>query len=68
MAITVVEAGRKGGRTTLRKRGSQFFVDIGRKGQAAMRTKHPGMATVWGKMGGRPRKLTLSEIMGEKDK
>ena len=68
MEMTVVEAGRKGGHATLRKRGRQFFVDIGREGQAAMRAKYPGMAGVWGRMGGRPRKLTLSEIMGEKGK
>lgn len=26
------------------------------------------MATEWGRLGGRPRKLTLGEIMGEKGK
>ncbi|MFH1031368.1 MAG: hypothetical protein V1767_02215 [Chloroflexota bacterium] len=30
-----------------------------------MRQKHPGMARIWGRMGGRPRKPTLAEIMGE---
>ena len=65
MSITVSEAGRKGGLKVLRKRGKEYFSQIGRKGQAAMRRKHPGMASYWGKQGGRPRKPTLAEIAGE---
>lgn len=65
MTLTVVQAGRKGGRSTLRKRGRAFYVHIGRIGQLATRKKHPGMARIWGKMGGRPKKPTLHEIMGE---
>jgi hypothetical protein len=68
MSISVVEAGRRGGLAVLRKRGRKFFLIIGRKGQAAMRKKYPGMASVWGKMGGRPKKPSLSEIMGEEGK
>ena len=63
--MTVSEAGRKGGLKVLRKRGKEYFSQIGRKGQAAMRRKHPGMASYWGKQGGRPRKPTLAEIAGE---
>ena len=33
-----------------------------------MRRKYPDMASEWGKKGGRPRKLTLGQIMGEKSK
>jgi len=65
MEMTVVEAGRKGGRTTHRRWGRDFYVHIGKMGQVAMRKKYPNMAGTWGKMGGRPRKLTLAEIMGE---
>lgn len=68
MVITVVEAGRKGGHATLTKKGRDFYVHIGKMGQAAMRKKYPNMAGIWGGKGGRPRKLTLSEIMGEKGK
>ena len=65
MPITVSQAGRKGGRTTLKKKGREFFAQIGRKGQMAMRKKYPDMASRWGRMGGRPKKPTLGEIMGE---
>ena len=68
MSMTVLQAGRKGGRATLRKRGREFFSQIGRKGQIAMRKKYPGMSSAWGKMGGRPKKPTLEEIMGETGK
>jgi hypothetical protein len=33
-----------------------------------MRRKYPAMAAKWGRLGGRPRKLALDEIMGEKGK
>jgi len=68
MAITVIEAGRKGGFTVLQRYGPQFFVEMGKKGQQAMRQKHPNMACEWGKLGGRPKKLTLNQIVGEKGK
>ena len=59
------EAGRKGGLSCLRNRGRGFFAEIGTRGQLEMRRKHPGMAAAWGKRGGRPRKPTLDQIMGE---
>jgi len=65
MSITVAEAGRRGGLAVLRNRGRTFYSEIGKKGQAAMRRKHPGMATEWGRRGGRPRKLTLAQIVGD---
>ena len=65
---TTVEAGRKGGLKVLRNRGRAFYSRIGRIGQAVMRQRYPGMATVWGKKGGRPRKISLDGRMGEKDK
>ena len=59
-SVSVSEAGRKGGLSCLRNRGRAFYVEIGKKGQAAMRLKHPGMARDWGKRGGRPRKPRLN--------
>ena len=65
---TVQEAGRMGGLKLLSDRGRAHFAKIGRRGQSAMRRKYPDMASEWGKKGGRPRKLTLGQIMGEKSK
>jgi general stress protein YciG len=58
-SLTVVEAGRRGGLTVLRERGREFFIQIGSRGQKEMRKRYPGMASEWGKKGGRPRKNTL---------
>ncbi len=66
--VTVNEAGKKGGLMVLRKHGRGFFVEIGKRGQATMRGRYPGMAKEWGRRGGRPRKPTLAEIMGERGK
>jgi len=68
MSISVAEAGRKGGLTVLDRRGRAFYSEIGKKGQQAMRQKYPNMASEWGKLGGRPKKLTLNQIVGEKGK
>jgi hypothetical protein len=65
MNITVTEAGRMGGLSVLNKRGHKFFSEIGIKGQNAMRAKHPGMASIWGKLGGRPKKSKLNVSMWE---
>jgi len=67
-AISVQESGRRGGNSLLRKKGRQFFVQIGKTGQRAMRVKYPGMAPEWGKRGGRPKKMALDEIVGQEDK
>lgn len=58
-AMSVVEAGRRGGLTTLAERGRSWFVLLGKKGQETLHKKHPGMASQWGKLGGRPRKPGL---------
>ena len=57
--MTVKEAGRKGGLALLSKRGTKHFVEIGRKGQEIMKKRYPGMASTWGKKGGRPRKNNI---------
>jgi hypothetical protein len=64
VALTVAEAGRRGGLRLLQDRGRDYFKVIGRKGQEAMRRKHPDMAVAWGKRGGRPRKPALSQYLG----
>jgi general stress protein YciG len=65
---TVQEAGRLGGLKLLHNRGRTHFVEIGKTGQRAMRRKYPGMASEWGKRGGRPRKRSLADVMGEAKK
>lgn len=67
MSITVTEAGKMGGLKIINKKGREFFSEIGIKGQRAMRAKHPDMASVWGKQGGRPRKFNLNKSMWEQD-
>lgn len=64
--ITVMEAGRKGGITLLERRGREYFVALGKKGQAAMRKRHPGMARKWGCLGGRPRKQKFQDFGGRR--
>lgn len=68
MSISVSEAGRRGGLTVLRNRGREFYAQIGTIGQQAMRARHPNMASRWGKLGGRPKKLSLSQLLGENSK
>ena len=57
--ITVIEAGRRGGLALLGMRGHKHFAEIGKKGQEALRKRYPGMASEWGKKGGRPRKNNI---------
>ena len=64
----VKEAGRSGGLIVLRNRGKAYYSEIGKLGQAATRQKYPNMASAWGKMGGRPKKPELQNLMGEKSK
>jgi len=59
VVMTVEEAGRIGGLTVMKNKGRNFYVQIGRKGQSKMRKLYPGMASAWGKKGGRPRKKSL---------
>ena len=56
---TVNEAGRKGGLALLSKRGRKHFAEIGKKGQEVLIKRYPGMASKWGKKGGRPKKNNL---------
>jgi hypothetical protein len=64
MKITVNEAGRFGGLKTLGLKGREFYSQIGKKGQISLRIKYPNMASRWGKMGGRPKKLDIFQLGG----
>ena len=57
--VTVGEAGRKGGLALLSRRGKKHFAEIGKKGQEVIKKRYPGMASTWGKKGGRPRKNNI---------
>jgi len=50
--------------TTLNRKGREFFSSIGKKGHEVLRFKYPGMASAWGKLGGRPKKSTLYQPEG----
>lgn len=60
--MTVSEAGRLGGLALLFKHGKKHFREIGNRGQQVLRQRYPGMASEWGKKGGRPRKPSLNEL------
>ena len=66
--LSVREAGSLGGKEVLYRHGHEHFSRIGRIGQKEMRTRHPGMSRVWGKLGGRPKKKTLAEMVGQENK
>lgn len=65
-SISVREAGRRGGRATLQNRGVNHFKKIGRKGGQRTAQLYHELLSEFGKMGGRPRRPILDEIMGEK--
>lgn len=66
--LTVREAGRLGGLTTLARHGIIHYKDAGKKGQAvlsAMCTSE--QRRFWGSMGGRPKKPKLFYQGGEEN-
>jgi len=64
-SITVAEAGRRGGQSTLEHRGIEFFREIGAKGGRKTAELYAGLLKEFGKKGGRPRRPTLDESTGE---
>jgi len=64
--ITTVEAGRRGGQTTLEHHGVEFFRRIGRKGGQRTASLYRELLTEFGRRGGRPRRPTLDESAGER--
>jgi len=64
--ITVAEAGRRGGRSTLEHHGAEFFREIGRKGGQRTAQLYIELLSEFGKKGGRPRRPALNDSLGEK--
>ena len=52
-----VKTGRLGGMATNRRHGIQHYRDIGRLGGLRTRELHGAMYSVWGKLGGRPKRI-----------
>jgi len=65
--ISVQEAGRRGGESTLERRGTDFFRKIGRKGGQRTAQLYRELLKEFGKKGGRPRHPSLNKPEGEKN-
>ncbi len=65
--ISVQEAGRRGGESTLERRGTNFFREIGRKGGQRTAKLYRELLKEFGKKGGRPRHPSLNKPEGEKN-
>jgi general stress protein YciG len=63
--MTVKQAGRRGGNSTLERHGRKFFQQIGRKGGKRTAELYGDLLREFGKKGGRPRLPSLDEYMGE---
>lgn len=63
--LSVQQAGRRGGRATLSKHGTDFFRRIGKKGGQRTAERYSYLLKEFGKKGGRPRRPALAEHMGE---
>ena len=57
--ITAREAGARGGRSTLERRGVGFFQQIGRKGGRRTTELYGELLKEFGRRGGRPRRPNL---------
>jgi len=66
--ISVKEAGRRGGRATVKNQGVDFFRRIGRKGGERTKELYADLLREFGKKGGRPRRPTLGESVGEENR
>ncbi len=63
--ISVKVAGRRGGTTTRDRYGRDFYRRIGKLGGERTRELYAGALRELGKKGGRPRRPSLDEYMGE---
>lgn len=63
--ISVREAGARGGHATLESQGVDFFKRIGRRGGQRTAELYAELLKDFGKCGGRPRRPTLDENLGE---
>ena len=59
--ISVQEAGRRGGESTLERRGTDFFREIGRKGGQRTAELYRELLKEFGGKGGRPRRPSLAD-------
>jgi len=66
--ITVSEAGRLGGYSTLQNKGIKHFKKIGRKGGKRTAQLHRDLLSEFGKMGGRPKRPSMKEAMKEENR
>ncbi|MFC2026596.1 stress-induced protein, KGG, repeat-containing protein [Chloroflexota bacterium] len=65
--ISVQEAGRRGGNSTLQRKGIEFYRQIGRKGGKKTAEIYKELFKHFGSMGGRPRRPSLTQNPGEKE-
>jgi general stress protein YciG len=65
--ISVRQAGQRGGSRTLERHGREFFQAIGRKGGRRTADLYHDLLGEFGKRGGRPRRPSLNEYMGEEE-
>ena len=65
--ISVREAGRRGGNSTLQRRGIEFYRQIGRKGGKKTAEVYKEVLKHFGSMGGRPRRPSVTQNPGEED-
>ena len=63
--ISVTEAGRRGGCSTLERHGIEFYRKIGRLGGKRTAELHAGLLGEFGRLGGRPRRPILIINSGE---
>ena len=63
--ISVREAGRRGGIATRDRHGIEFYRQIGARGGESTKKLYAHLFSEFGKKGGRPKRPTLSELVGE---
>jgi general stress protein YciG len=65
--ISVREAGRRGGNSTLQRRGIEYYRLIGRKGGKKTAELYKEVLKHFGSMGGRPRRPSVTRNPGEEE-
>lgn len=63
--VSVREAGRRGGQSTLEHRGTEFFREIGAMGGKRTAELYADLLKEFGRKGGRPRRPNLENSVGE---
>jgi len=62
------QLGRRGGKSTLERRGTEFFREIGAKGGRKTAELYADLLAEFGRKGGRPRRPVLNKPEGEQDR